>query len=258
MDKKSVKLLTIANFCYFNNIYCKCSNSGKNTTKNDQGNLDSQDTEQNPNDPDKRKENPEPKKENPEKAKTDKEKYIKKTKELRDKFTEYEKIINSKNSDNISETVSNHLCGFRNYGCTCYFNAAMQNLTHNKELVKAILDYVAKITDKGTIDIEIIAFYYLIVKIYEQEEERKRTNVKQIIEEELGNLRYCIALKGIDIDIINKGRIDNFLNPSKQSDVEELLNSIIDDIRSIIDEENKEKVKKGTYKKNIIQNILFH
>ena len=259
MDKKSVKLLTIANFSYFNNIYCKpCSNSGKGTTENYQGNEDSQGTGQNPNDPvkDKEKDKEKDKNKDNKKDKDNKEKYIEKTKELRDKFTGYNKIINGKDINNISETVSNHLCGFFNYGCTCYFNAAIQNLTHNKELVKAILDYVAGIADKGTVDIEIIAFYYLIVKIYEQEEERKiDNNKKTVIKEELGNLRFFIALKGIDIDKANDDRIKNFLNDSKQSDSSELLTNLIEDIRTIIDEEDK--VKENTYKKDIIQNILF-
>lgn len=230
MDKKSIKLLTITNFCYFNNIYCKCSNKGKNTTENNQDNGNSQGTGQNPNDPEKEKEKP--KKKNPEKNKTDKEKYIEKTKELREKFKEYEKIINGKDINNISETVSNHLCGFKNYGNTCYFNAAIQNLTHNKELVKTILDHVSKAADKGSIDEEIITFYNLIVKIYQQEEERKKDNKTRVIYNELDDLKYFIALNGILTELYDKNR-EKF-SENTQQDSQELLSLFIDDLKEKI------------------------
>ena len=261
MDKNIIKAIMLTSpFCY--NIFCnnskkkcKCSNSTKNPAR-ESSDEESTDVESDSED-DKKKD---PKKDHKEKPqyKSKKEEYIEKTKELRGKLEEYEKIIDGKTSDEVSETVSNHQCGFHNYGCTCYFNASMQNLTHNKELIKAILDYVTSNADKGAIDIEIIAFYYLIVKIYEQEKEREKTNSTPIIKEELGNLRFFIALKGIDIDKADKTRINNFLDTLQQSDSAELLTSIITDIRSIIDEENKEKGKEGTYKKNIIQNILCH
>ena len=272
MNKKLVQLLTISNFNYYNNLYClSCNNKNKKNnqnTENIQNEKDKKKIKQKTNDQkqNKKKQNDEnndkkinnDKKENKklDKIKTDKEKYIEKTNELRKKFTEYEKIINGKKNDDISFIVSNHLCGFHNYGSTCYFNAAIQNLTHNKDLVKAILDYVADSADKDIIDIEIIIFYYLIVKIYEEEEDRKKDNKTRTIDEELNNLRYFIALKGIDIDKISNERVDNFLSTSKQSDSAELLNNIISDIRTIIDEEDKEKP--NIYKKDIIQNILCY
>jgi len=264
MDKKVIKAVILTNpffyniFCYNFDKRCKCRKCSKGDSTIGSSDGESTDSESD-NEDDKKKDQRKPK-EKPEK--TDKEKnkkeYIEKKKELRSKFEKYKNIIDGKESNIVSETVSKHQCGFNNYGCTCYFNSAMQQLIHNKELINAILDYVAGIADKSTIDIEIITLYYLIVKIYEKEQEREKTKDTPLIEEELGDLRYCIALKGIDIDKADAGRIDNFLNSGRQSDSAELLTSIIDDIRSIIDEENKEKEKKGTYQKNIIQNILCH
>jgi len=240
VNKKVIKAIMLTNPFFYNIFYnnSKEDSKGKRKYSNsskkpaiESSSEESTDVESG-NEDDKKKDNPKKDpKEKPEKKKELKEEYIGKKTDLIKKFEEYKKIINDKDSNNVSETVSNHLCGFKNYGCTCYFNASMQNLTHNKELVKAILDYVAGITDKGAIDIEIIAFYYLIVKIYKQEKEREKTNNTPVINEELGDLRFFIALKGIDTGKENEVRKDNFLSTSKQSDSQELLNLFIDDLK---------------------------
>ena len=241
---------------FFYNIFCdnskkcdcKCSNYSKQ--KGPTGDLSDEESTDEESDNEDNQKKPKPKQEKPEKKqkktkeqiynekiKELKKEYIEKTKKLKEKFTEYYSKIKDKTSNEVLEAVSNHQCGFKNYGCTCYFNSAMQNLIHNKELIKAILDYVPKIQDKG--DIEIIAFYYLIVKIYQEEEERKKNNKKDpVIKEELGYLRYCIALKGIDTGKEDANRIDNFLNPYRESDSQELLYKLIDDIKTILGDDN--------------------
>ena len=235
MDKNIIKAIMLTSpFCY--NIFCnnskkkcKCSNSTKDPAResSDEESTDVESDNEDKKDQRKPEEKPE---------KTKKEIYIEKTKELRNKFEEYKKIINDKTSDEVSNSVSNHLCGFNNYGNTCYFNAAMQNLTHNKELVKAILDYVEGIKDKS--DIEIIAFYYLIINIYEQEKEREKDNSKKpVIYKELNDLRYFFAFKGI-LDEYNLNNRENFFT-TEQQDSQELLNKLIEDIKTILNDKLK-------------------
>ena len=250
MDKKVIKAIMLTN-PFFYNIFskkdskcdckcsdCKCSNSSKQNSSTGESSDEESTDDESDNEDNKKKHN---QKEKPKKTKEKiykerikelREEYNKRTKELRDKFEEYKKIIDDKDKNSVSETVSKHLCGFKNYGNTCYFNAAMQNITHNKDLVKAILDHVSIAADKGSINEEIIAFHYLIVKIYQQEEERKRDNNGKVIFNELDDLRYFIAYNGILGNSYNcdKKKFYGY----KQQDSQELLSLFIDDLNDKI------------------------
>ena len=166
-------------------------------------------------------------------------KYQEQLKNELNNFDKYNENIKDKDLEDICATVSNHKCGFKNLGNTCYMNSALQFLLKIKPFIKSIIKNIKECTENEKLANKPVTLelFYLISKIFFIE----KSNSNLSLEENLKTFQYIFLYK----DTGTKNYIEkkeDFLN-GNQCDPEEFTRTLLEDLEKENGEENLQELK---------------